>query len=638
MANSKSADATISASRRSVGILVTIGVIALTLAAASYLYITYVADLIRAQAVANLQQTAEVKADDLAIIAEEQIESVRANLVLIATTNSVQAGDVQAVLDSKLFSTAQDLTKDFTYSYFWIDRDGKVLWTTTFSDQDTFQQYAGTDSIQRSFYLEPKETHKFFVSEVILALDGVSRIIFANPILDSEDSSFKGVIGASTNLNEIGSLFNGRLDSTQNNPILLGIDGTILYSQDESKIGLNAFEEQFQSSLPAGARSDVISFFRKSIDDSISGASIRGSGNFQNLASDGQNAILAYHSIRVDGSPVAAVFLEVPQTFATDTFLQLENLRILSFILIASIGIIAFALAAIVVKWNRRLELLVSKRTSELEARTSELELANRNLDTANRDLSQAYEELKVHDRLQKEFVNIAAHELKTPVQPLLGAAEIIESQFGTKEKIEVTKPEIEMIVRNAKRLERLSSDILEISRLESGAFKLSREDFSLSYIIAEAIVDAKTRSHFDSERVAIKHYAHDIFVNADREKISEVVSNLLTNAINFTQNGVITITANRDPKNNMAVVTVKDTGTGIAADVLPKLFEKFITKSERGTGIGLYISKKLIEAHGGTISGQNNLNEPGAKFSFTVPLAERPERKQADLSSSIDH
>ena len=87
-----------------------------------------------------------------------------------------------------------------------------------------------------------------------------------------------------------------------------------------------------------------------------------------------------------------------------------------------------------------------------------------------------------------------------------------------------------------------------------------------------------------------------------------------------------------------MAVVTVKDTGTGIAADVLPKLFEKFITKSERGTGIGLYISKKLIEAHGGTISGQNNLNEPGAKFSFTVPLAERPERKQADLSSSIDH
>jgi signal transduction histidine kinase len=326
------------------------------------------------------------------------------------------------------------------------------------------------------------------------------------------------------------------------------------------------------------------------------------------------------------------------QAIATDTFLQLENLRILSFILIASIGIIAFALAAVVVRWNRRLELLVSKRTSELEARTSELELANRNLDTANRDLSQAYEELKVHDRLQKEFVNIAAHELKTPVQPLLGAAEIIESQFGSKEKIEVTKPEIEMIVRNAKRLEHLSSDILEISRLESGAFKLNREDFSLSYIIAEAIVDAKTRSHFDPERVAIKHYAHDIFVNADREKISEVVSNLLTNAINFTQDGIISITAKRDTKSNMAVVTVKDTGTGIAADVLPKLFEKFITKSERGTGIGLYISKKLIEAHGGTISGQNNLNESGANFSFTVPLAESLERKQADLSSSIDH
>jgi signal transduction histidine kinase len=607
--------------RRNVDILVTIGGIALILAAASYFYITYVADLVRSQAVSDLQFTAEVKADDLASIAEEQIESVRTNLVLISTTHSVQGGDVDTALNSTLFSTAQDLTKDLTFSYFWLDKDGKLLWTTSFSNATLFQQYAGSDSSQRSFYKVPMQTHRFFVSEVILGSDGVRRIIFANPILDNKDSSFKGIIAASSNLNEIGNLFEGRLEGTRNNPIFLGIDGTILYSQDESKIGLNVFGEEFRSSLPDSTRSDVMSFIRKSLDDSTSGSLISGSGNFENLAADGQSATIAYHSVRVAESPIAAVFLIVPQTFATNTFLQLQNLSILAVVIIAGIGAVAFALAALVVKWNRGLQSLVSKRTLELEARTKELELANRNLDGANRGLSKAYEDLKVHEKLQREFVNIAAHELRTPVQPLLGAAEIIDSQFGDKEKVEVSKPEIEMIIRNAKRLERLSSDILAMSRLESGAFKLNKETFSLSYIIADAIKDAKTRSGIGLERVAIEHHADDIFVNADREKISQVVSNLLTNAIKFTQGGKITVTTKKDPSGNTATVTVKDTGAGIDAEVLPKLFEKFVTKSERGTGIGLYLSKKLVEAHGGTISGQNNVDGPGATFSFTLPL-----------------
>ena len=607
--------------RRNVDILVTIGGIALILAAASYFYITYVADLVRSQAVSDLQFTAEVKADDLASIAEEQIESVRTNLVLISTTHSVQAGDVDIALNSTLFSTAQDLTKDLTFSYFWLDKDGKLLWTTSFSNETLFQQYAGSDSSQRSFYKVPMQTHRFFVSEVILGSDGVRRIIFANPILDTKDSSFKGIIAASSNLNEIGNLFEGRLEGTRNNPIFLGIDGTILYSQDESKIGLNAFGEEFRSSLPDSARSDVMSFIRKSLDDSTSGSLISGSGNFENLAGNGQSATLAYHAVRLDESPIAVVFLIVPQTFATNTFLQLQNLSILAVVIIAGIGAVAFALAALVVKWNRGLQSLVSKRTLELEARTKELELANSNLDGANRGLSKAYEDLKVHEKLQREFVNIAAHELRTPVQPLLGAAEIIDSQFGDKEKVEVSKPEIEMIIRNAKRLERLSSDILAMSRLESGAFKLNKETFSLSYIIADAIKDAKTRSGIGLDRVTIEHHADDIFVNADREKISQVVSNLLTNAIKFTQGGKITVTTKKDPSGNTATVTVKDTGTGIDAEVLPKLFEKFVTKSDRGTGIGLYLSKKLVEAHGGTISGQNNVDGLGATFSFTLPL-----------------
>ncbi|HEV8387104.1 MAG TPA: HAMP domain-containing sensor histidine kinase [Nitrososphaera sp.] len=317
--------------------------------------------------------------------------------------------------------------------------------------------------------------------------------------------------------------------------------------------------------------------------------------------------------------------------------MQLENLRILSVILITSIGAVAVGLSAAVVRWNRRLESLVLKRTAELAARTEELGDMYRNLDSANRKLSKAHEELKVHDRLQREFVNVAAHELRTPVQPLLGAAEIMESQFGNKDKIEVSKAEIEMIVRNAKRLERLSSDILEISRIESGALKINNETFSLSYIIAEAIKDAKVRSQLEPDAVAITYYPDGIFVDADREKIVQVVSNLLTNAIKFTLNGAITITTQRDMSNSTAIVTIIDTGTGIDPKVLPKLFEKFVTMSEHGTGIGLYISKKITEAHGGKIWGENRTDGiQGAKFGFTLPLANTaPDRSKLEILES---
>jgi signal transduction histidine kinase len=192
--------------------------------------------------------------------------------------------------------------------------------------------------------------------------------------------------------------------------------------------------------------------------------------------------------------------------------------------------------------------------------------------------------------------------------------------------------PEIEMILRNARRLERLSSDILEISRIESGALKLNKENFSLAYIIAEAVKDAKAQSNFDPDKLAITYYPDDIFVRADKEKITEVMTNLLTNAIKFTKEGTISISTQRASDNSTALVEVRDNGSGIDPEILPKLFEKFVTKSEKGTGIGLYISKKIVEAHGGTIFGGNNQDGLGATFKFTLPLIEKgvEERRHA--------
>jgi signal transduction histidine kinase len=268
------------------------------------------------------------------------------------------------------------------------------------------------------------------------------------------------------------------------------------------------------------------------------------------------------------------------------------------------LGLLAFS-----IRWNRSL--------------TEGIRTGTEALDQSNRQLKELNEQLLIHDKLQKEFVNVAAHELRTPIQPLLGAAELIESQLNDKDRIEVTRPEVEMILRNAKRLERLSSDILEISRIESGGINLRMEKFSLSYLIAEAIRDAKAQSNFDPDKLAIMYNADDIFVDADREKIIQVVANLLTNAIKFTQVGTIVVTTQRLNDSRFAQVTVKDSGPGIHPEIKPRLFEKFVTKSEQGTGIGLYISKKIIEAHGGTISGENNNDGPGAVFTFRIPLAE---------------
>ena len=212
----------------------------------------------------------------------------------------------------------------------------------------------------------------------------------------------------------------------------------------------------------------------------------------------------------------------------------------------------------------------------------------------------------------------------------------MIENGFGDKDKVEVTRPEVEMILRNAKRLERLSSDILAISRIDSGSLELYLETFGLSHIIALSVKDVKSQVGFDPEKLEITYRADDIFVSADREKITQVTMNILANAIKFTDRGTIAIETSRVNANKFARVTIKDTGAGIHPEIMPRLFEKFATKSQNGTGIGLYISKKIIEAHGGTIVGGNNSDGSGAFFSFTVPLAhEEQERMQSSLPAS---
>jgi nitrogen-specific signal transduction histidine kinase len=234
---------------------------------------------------------------------------------------------------------------------------------------------------------------------------------------------------------------------------------------------------------------------------------------------------------------------------------------------------------------------------------------------------SELYDKLEAHDRMQKEFINIAAHELRTPIQPILGLAELIKAESDSRREretgIKIQHEDFDMLVRNAKRLERLTSDILDVARIESKSFNLHKERFNLGELISDIVKDS--REHLGDSKVKIQYYLPSkIFVNADRSRIAQVIHNLLHNAIKFTKEGTISIKAEED-KNGQITVAIKDTGAGISTDIMPMLFTKFATKSEKGTGLGLYISKSIIEQHGGNIWADNNA-EGGATFWFSIP------------------
>jgi len=232
-------------------------------------------------------------------------------------------------------------------------------------------------------------------------------------------------------------------------------------------------------------------------------------------------------------------------------------------------------------------------------------------------------EELKQKDRLKDEFINIAAHEMRTPVQPILGLSELLKSRRNESGDMPIDKQEedelLDMIISNAKRLLQLEENILDVTRIENKLLKLDLVKCNLPEIILDAM---RAQNHTEKNKVQLQfnpNQESNVLVNADRAKLTQVVSNLLSNAINFTQEGIIEI--NVQKYDNQAVVTIKDSGSGIDQKIMSKLFSKFATNSSSGTGLGLFISKSIIEVHGGKIWAENNPTGRGATFYFSLPI-----------------
>jgi len=279
--------------------------------------------------------------------------------------------------------------------------------------------------------------------------------------------------------------------------------------------------------------------------------------------------------------------------------------------------------------------------------------------------LEEVNEELKSKDQLKDEFINIAAHELRAPIQPIIGLSEIIRSRRSRSKSSNIgggkTGDEqfLDVIVRNAKRLQSLSENILDITKIESRTLKLNKQKFNINEKIRNVIVDIKSKEEQQDEiKISFESKADPIVVEADQLRIYQVVSNLLANAVKSTKKSfgssdsgnnnnssiadiggdtIAVVTAIRKSStyaknddtisisnrhDDEVIISIKDRGTGIDPDIQDKLFSKFATKSDTGSGLGLYISKSIVEAHGGRIWAENNSDGNGATFTFSLPIS----------------
>jgi len=493
---------------------------------------------------------------------------------------------------------------------------GGVLNTTESLAMTPFNVSKG-DKVFKSF-IQNSFTEKATQFSSGYFMDGRWKIAITVPIFDFSKNSYRGLIGISIPALDLVERYGNVLDADRLRLVFYDKNATLLagYPLPNSIIGESFFSTGNQKIIPESGKSLVNNLFRKIISGQTYTA--------QFDIGDGSR-IVTGRPIYIDGRPV--YYLNIPTPFSqilspVQDLLHTELL--LNVIILLAFTVTMSYLIFIMSQWGNKMNKEVKKRTLDIEyankslrERAVEMQQLNTDLDKANQKIKVAYENLKQHDKLQKEFVNVVAHELRTPVQSIMGFTQMLEL-YPDKRSFYM-----ERLKRNTARLERLTSDTLDIARIESGTFKLTKEECNIMELINDTIEDFTLTVRNDNRKNKLKlifEDSKDIFLSLDKARIAQVFSNLLSNADKFTKNGDIIIKVKRLNHQKQIEVKVIDNGQGIHKEILPRLFGKFVTKSDIGTGIGLYISKQIILAHGGKIWGKNNENGKGAEFGFNLP------------------
>ena len=673
-----------SKSRRRIIILPVVIASSIILALFSFNYFTQTANQIQELAINDLQTNAEIEAYSISNSLSNAISAVTSNVILIANAPSTSEGNISKI--QTLLNLGLGTTSNLTDGYYYLDNTGKLK-TFTGIEKEQNKGYRDIDLSHREYFQVPKQTQIPYISTVIDSNDNVPRLYISFPILESNQTrssdpqsginstSFKGVIVASIEAKTLGKYLEGQIHSKFNGNIaFVDRNGTIIYTQNQTFVGKDIFGNDFQPYIKSILK-DKAGEFNDIISKALGSETGLDEFSFENTSTS-----IAYDAVKGPGMNVqvsyndriGTLFITIPHTLAEDVASLIDNQQATNFFIIVVIAAVASAIAMILLKWNNTLQGIVNQKTAQLRESVDELKKANENL--------------TLHDKMQREFINVAAHELRTPSQAISGNLELIEIAYlpslfeglskegeegstadqefeelvKDKNRLRDFKSSLVSTYRNSQRLERLVNNILDVSRIESQRLQLNREYFNLNEKIMNVIKDIHSRKTFKplpntfekNIKIDFEPSEDPLTVFADKVRIFEVLSNLINNAIKFSKDKPITITANKIQKNAidfkhkfsdnkevnkidikenrdegtmikmMVVVSIRDRGTGIDPEILPRLFTKFTTKSSQGTGLGLFIAKSIIEAHGGQIWAQNNYDdEKGATFSFSLPL-----------------
>ncbi len=484
----------------------------------------------------------------------------------------------------------------YTDEIVWVSGDGKLLYPT---GGNISSLVAPESQSKLSFDLLTKRNTPY-VSSILYGTVSVPAFAVTAPVpVSPMNETIAGVLAAIVPVNSAGSIFLDPYMSGNKSMLLISRDGAILAHSPSVFVGKNIVD----SSALLGIVSDDT---QDKVKESFQLMSEGRSGVLHYTDKGGHQIVMAYEPVIVNGEHVWTLAVSEP-TFVVlrpfvSIFMERQNLSIIALGLITAISAIFIAFSLV---FNRRLFFMVNKQDEKISRQLSEL--------------TAAYDRLKEQEIIKDEFINIAAHELRTPVLPIVLSAENLADSMPDNNNIRI-------ILRNANRITKLTNDILDVSRIESNTFKLQKQRTSIRRLIEEVIQDAKLKLSKEQEvQIIFQEKAppdvDDVVI--DRGRINQVLVNLLDNAVNFTESGVIRIVLELDDTGQIKI-NIIDSGKGIDPSILPKLFGKFVTKSvkAKGTGLGLYLCKAIVEAHGGTISGANNASGEGATFSFTLPVS----------------
>jgi signal transduction histidine kinase len=567
-------------------------------------------------AVEHIQSTTLVKVSDLTHIVNNKLDVVTVNLETLSSSQELV--DQRVELGKMWLNTAQKTTANVVDFYSWVDSNGTSIWSSSNVNDTVDEKFKVFSTAAQAYFEKIKDTQVPAYSNRIKLTDGQSGILILYPIIDTQNKTitqnktnevFKGVILAGISSETLDNFLQSQISPLSSaNLSLVDSSGMMILTGVPKLIDANVFDKKFDSLIERSANDNnrgksIINVFRSAVLNPRVGTT--------DVIADGQDVTVSYSPVISNGIHYFTIVLILPHTLASsldDLVVQQRNFAIMAMIIIISS---ALGIFFVITYWNKGLRKVVYIQTKELQETTKKL---------------------TYHDKLQKEFIDIAAHEFRTPIQSVLGYSEMIHANLKNFDQY------FDKIIRNAKRLEKLTEDILDVSRIEGKNLQLSKSYFDLNQIIKQVIEDHQKEA-LDKDVQIIFDFKKNIpaTVYADEARLQQVIDNLLSNAINFTQNGTITITAYRaqvdtkveidEPKIESTVVEIMDTGTGINPEMLPRLFDKFATRSMSGTGLGLYISKSIVDSHDGKIWAYNNKDGKGATFTFALPINKKDKK-----------